>query len=216
MSRRRFAALLGGVSLAGAAAGFGIWWLALREAPEERSLTLYGPEGEVIVVGADSDAGAEHLALRPPTADECREAAAELSRLQRFWRDELERRFQLPQEEVERRLRALEGRDDPESAEARAGLRWVREYEALLRAWVQDEVMEKAQAWVDAGCPEDGIRGVLVDAETGERRGFVLLEWTTELDWALAHGRLTPALREWYAELGIPVPEEPPIPPWRR
>lgn len=77
----------------------------------------------------------------------------------------------------EQHLRALPGHLAPAEADAK-----------LIRAWFEEEYA-KAQRWVAAGCPDDGIRGLYVPAGAPrEAGGLQLFEYPDVGSWMTAGG----------------------------
>jgi len=61
----------------------------------------------------------------------------------------------------------------------------------LHRAWVEWEAKE-ALEWVNAGCPDDGIRGAYERKGDPQSRQYRLLQYRTAQEWAEAQGLLPP------------------------
>ncbi len=78
----------------------------------------------------------------------------------------------------EQHLRALPAHLAPAEADAK-----------LIRAWFEEEYA-KAQRWVAAGCPDDGIRGLYVPAGAPrEAGGLQLFEYPDVGSWMTAGGK---------------------------
>ncbi|MCS7295409.1 MAG: hypothetical protein RMK15_02420 [Chloroflexota bacterium] len=166
----------------GVALGFGVW-LALPEGGERATAPpLWGPNSS----GWQPIGRAEGTLAIFPVRDaaECEQARAQLAEQRESVLGQNARNLQ----ELEKSSAAS---DFPASE-----LQGLREYYRLERAWWETEEA-KARAWLDAGCPDDGIRGAMRAAPDGQAMDYRLLEFESFGDWLVAHWSSLP---EWFRE----------------
>lgn len=181
-----------GAAAVGVALGFAVW-LALPEGGERAGAPpLWGPNSS----GWQPIGRAEGALAVSPVRDraECEQARAQLA----------ERRESVLGQNA-RNLQGLE-KSSVESGLPAGELRGWREFFRLERAWWEMEEA-KARAWLDAGCPDDGIRGALRAAPDGQAVDYRLFEFDSFLDWLAARWESLPEwFREWFraSPMGVP------------
>jgi len=171
--------------LVGVVVGLTAWLLFVDVREPVGAPPLWEPGSTGLMVVGTGDGG--ELRVYPVRgAGECAAAREEFERL---------RELVLSQNEADRNaLEEIRARGDS----LLGGLPGHLELNRLERQWWQEEE-ENARAWLDAGCPEDGVRGAMRTEPDGRAVGYAVVEFPTFYHWLAARWDSLPEwFRTWY------------------
>lgn len=188
MGGRRALAVVG-AAVVGAGLGFAAWRLMPEQGGEPASLPpLWSRQGTGwMPVGV----GGGELRVYPVRSrEECEAARAELA---------AHRELVLGQNE--RNLREVQKMRAREADEIGTLYEHDMELLRLERRWWEEQEA-KALAWLDAGCPDDGIRGAMRTSPDGEAEMFLMFEIDSFVYWLERNWESLPEwFRAWYRDV---------------